>query len=103
MPIRPKNASCPVETTIIRGRLTPGRGNPCLLPAKWRGAVVAALLLTASASTASAQNYSFDARRIALGGAGGTPNPASKLVERQRRYKSVLIPVGLVKVLSNVR
>jgi hypothetical protein len=28
---------------------------------------------------------------------------ASKLVERQRRYKSVLIPVGLVKVLSNVR
>jgi hypothetical protein len=28
---------------------------------------------------------------------------ASKLVERQRRYKSILIPVGLVKVLSNVR
>ena len=28
---------------------------------------------------------------------------ASKLVERQRRYRSILIPVGLVKVLSNVR
>ena len=55
------------------------------------------------ASSASAQNYSFDARRIALGGAGGTPNVASKLVERQRRYKSILIPVGLVKVLSDVR
>ena len=53
--------------------------------------------------SASAQDYSFDARRIALGGAGGTPNVASKLVERQRRYKSILIPVGLVKVLSNVR
>ena len=61
------------------------------------------LLLTSTASSASAQNYSFDARRIALGGAGGTPNVASKLVERQRRYKSILIPVGLVKVLSNVR
>jgi len=55
------------------------------------------------ASSASAQNYSFDARRIALGGAGGTPNVASKLVERQRRYKSILIPVGLVKLLSDVR
>ena len=61
------------------------------------------LLLTSSASSASAQNYSFDARRIALGGAGGTPNVASKLVERQRRYRSILIPVGLVKLLSNVR
>jgi hypothetical protein len=60
-------------------------------------------LLTSTASSASAQNYSFDARRIALGGAGGTPNVASKLVERQRRYKSILIPVGLVKVLSDVR
>ncbi len=28
---------------------------------------------------------------------------ASKLVERQRRYKSILIPVGLVKVLSDIR
>lgn len=27
---------------------------------------------------------------------------ASKLVERQRRYKSILIPVGLVKVLSDI-
>ena len=61
------------------------------------------LLLAATASTASAQNYSFDARRIALGGAGGTPNVASKLVERQRRYRSILIPVGMIKVLSNVR
>ncbi len=70
---------------------------------RWRGAFVALLLLTSHASSASAQNYSFDARRIALGGAGGTPNVASKLVERQRRYRSILIPVGLIKVLSNVR
>ena len=56
-----------------------------------------------TASSASAQNYSFDARRIALGGAGGTPNLASKMVERQRRYRSILIPVGLVRLLSNIR
>ena len=68
-----------------------------------RSAVVAVLLVVWTASSASAQNYSFDARRIALGGAGGTPNIASKLVERQRRYRSILIPVGLVKLLSDVR
>jgi len=68
-----------------------------------RVAFLTVLLLVWTASPASAQNYSFDARRIALGGVGGTPNLASKLVERQRRYKSILIPVGLVKVLSNVR
>ena len=61
---------------------------------------VVSVVLTAAVSPAFAQNYSFDARRIALGGAGGTPNVASKLVERQRRYNSILIPIGLVKVLS---
>jgi hypothetical protein len=74
-----------------------------MLTPNWRRAFVAVLLLASTASSAFAQNYSFDARRIALGGAGGTPNVASKLVERQRRYKSILIPVGLVKVLSDVR
>ena len=68
-----------------------------------RAALIAILAFAGTASWASAQNYSFDARRIALGGAGGTPNLASKLVERQRRYKSILIPIGLVKVLSDVR
>ena len=68
-----------------------------------RVAFVAVLLLVWTASSASAQNYTFDARRVALGGVGGTPNLASKLVERQRRYKSILIPVGLVKVLTNLR
>jgi hypothetical protein len=68
----------------------------------WRAAFVG-LLFASTASSASAQNYSFDARRIALGGAGGTPNVASKIVERQRRYTSVLIPVGLIKVLSDIR
>jgi len=68
----------------------------------WRRSLAVVFLLTASASSTFAQNYSFDARRIALGGAGGTPNVASKLVERQRRYKSILIPVGLVKVLSDI-
>jgi hypothetical protein len=64
---------------------------------------LSALVVVWTAASVSAQNYTFDARRVALGGAGGTPNLASKLVERQRRYKSILIPVGLVRVLKNVR
>jgi len=68
-----------------------------------RASIVAVLLFVWTASSASAQNYSFDARRVALGGVGGTPNLASKMVERQRRYRSILIPIGLVKVLSDVR
>src|SRR6185436_17973101 len=64
--------------------------------------LVAALVTTTAVSSASAQNYSFDARRIALGGTGGTPNVASSLVERQRRYKSIVIPVGLVRVIKNI-
>ena len=69
----------------------------------WRDAFVTALLLASAATSAFAQDYSFDARRIALGGAGGTPNLAWKQVERVRRYRSTLIPVGMIKVLSNVR
>ena len=71
--------------------------------ARSRRAFVAIVVLVLTASSASAQNYSFDSRRIALGGVGGTPNLASKLVERQRRYKSIVIPLGLVKVLTNLR
>jgi len=73
------------------------------LTRRWRNVFVAVLVLITTASSTSAQNYSFDARRIALGGAGGTPNIATKLVQRQRRYRSILIPVGMIKVLSNVR
>jgi len=77
------------------------RRKPAEAALRWR-VVFAAVLLATPTSSALAQNYSFDARRIGLGGAGGTPNVASKLVEQQRRYKSVLIPVGMVKMLSNV-
>ena len=74
-----------------------------MLTCRWVTALGTVLLVTMATSPASAQDYSFDARRIALGGAGGTPNVASKLVERHRGYKSILIPVGLVKLLSDIR
>ena len=72
------------------------------LARRWSVACVALLVLTSSATSALAQNYTFDARRVALGGTGGVPNVAAKIVERQRRYKSIMIPVGLFRVLSNL-
>jgi hypothetical protein len=55
-----------------------------------------------SATPAAAQNWSFDARRIALGGAGSTESAASRLVEEQRRYRSIVVPLGLLQVLTDL-
>lgn len=63
--------------------------------------VLSVLVLAGMASPAVAQNWSFDARRIALGGVGDTENVASKLVDEQRRYGSIVIPIGMIQLLQN--
>jgi hypothetical protein len=55
-----------------------------------------------SVTPAAAQNWSFDSRRVALGGIGSTENDASRLVEEQRRYRSIVLPLGLINVLSDL-
>ena len=50
---------------------------------------------------ALAQNWSFDARTIALGGVGGSGNLATKMIDEQRDYRSIVLPFGLFQVLSN--
>lgn len=62
-------------------------------------AIVMALLL--GAAPASAQNWSFDARRIALGNAGGADNPATEMIADEVQYRAIVIPLGLFQVLSN--
>jgi hypothetical protein len=47
------------------------------------------------AGSALAQNWSFDARSIALGSVSGKDNLASRMVEEQREYRSIVIPLGL--------
>jgi len=61
----------------------------------------ASLLGAAVRSTATAQNGSFDARRIALGGIGDTGNVASQLVAEERGYGSIVLPFGLLQVLED--
>ena len=46
-----------------------------------------------------AQDWSFDARRIALGGATGGDNVATRMIEEERRYTSIVLPFGLLQVL----
>ena len=63
---------------------------------------VASLIIAAGSSTASAQNWSFDARRIALGGIGDTGNVAWRLVEEQRGYGSIVLPFGIFQVIDDM-
>src|SRR5215467_10540761 len=56
---------------------------------------VFAVLTTAAA--ASAQDWSFDARDIAMGGVGTTGNLATKMIAEQRDYTSIVLPFGLIQ------
>lgn len=47
---------------------------------------------------APAQSFSGDARRIGMGGIGYSENIATKMVEEQRPYSSVVIPLGFIQM-----
>jgi hypothetical protein len=64
--------------------------------------VAAGLFVAIMSSTAAAQNWSFDARRIALGGIGDTGNVARQLVDEQRGYGTIVVPFGLLQVLGDL-
>ena len=55
-----------------------------------------------TSAPAFAQNWSFDARRIGLGGVGSTANVALSIVDEQRKYKAIVLPFGLAQVLPNL-
>jgi hypothetical protein len=61
---------------------------------------VFAVLLTAPAATA--QDWSFDARDIAMGGVGTTGNLSTKMIDEQRDYTSIVLPFGLIQVFKDL-
>ena len=61
----------------------------------WAGLLVLPLL---AALTAPAQNFSGDARKIGMGGIGYSENIATRMVEEQRPYSSVVIPLGFIQM-----
>src|SRR5262245_19421313 len=59
------------------------------------------LVIAALPQAGSAQNLVSDARRIGLGGAGGTDNIASQLMEGQQSYRAIPIPFGIFQLINN--
>ena len=61
-------------------------------------ALVIGLLLPA---LAEAQSWSWDARKIGMGGSTTNGNLASQMIGEQRGYTSIVLPLGLSQILSN--
>jgi hypothetical protein len=51
---------------------------------------------------ALAQNWSFDARNVGMGGVGSTNNIAQTMIDEERTYKAIVLPFGLLQVLPNL-
>lgn len=59
------------------------------------------LILMLGSTRAFAQNWSGDARRIALGGVGTSDNPGTEMIDAERPYRSIAIPFGLFQILRD--
>ena len=66
-----------------------------------RAGVLAGLLAAGGATNAVAQNWSFDAREIALGGAGNGGDLAATMIEQESNYTAIVLPFGLLQVVPN--
>ena len=53
-------------------------------------------------NTASAQNWSFDARKVGLGSPGGE-NLASRMIDDEREYRAIVLPFGLIQVFRDFK
>src|SRR5947199_10794663 len=61
-----------------------------------------AIVMTAAPRDAFAQNWSFDARTIGMGGVGSTGNLAYDMIARERRYTSIVLPLGFFQVFGDL-
>jgi hypothetical protein len=60
------------------------------------------LLLLVPGSTVMAQSYSGDARRIAMGGIGHSDNLASRFIEQEQQYRSIVVPLGIIQLIRDL-
>src|SRR5215470_9516096 len=67
-----------------------------------RAGALSVLAVLTTAAGASAQDWSFDARDIAMGGVGTTGNLATKMIAEQRDYTSIVLPFGLIQVFKDM-
>jgi hypothetical protein len=59
------------------------------------------VVCTLVAGQASAQNWSFDARKVALGSPGSGENLASQMIEEESDYRAIVLPFGLFQVFHD--
>ena len=67
----------------------------------WISLCIIAVSFVVLPSRAAAQNWSFDARIIALGNVAGSGNLAHDMIPQQRPYTVIPLPFGLVQVLKD--
>jgi len=60
------------------------------------------LIFLFTCGIASAQGLNGDARKIALGGIGSVDNLATRMIEDERQYSSIVIPLGLFQLLGDL-
>ena len=58
-------------------------------------------VFVAGVNGAPAQNWSFDARKIGMGSPSGGENLASRMIEEERQYRSIVLPFGLIQVFRD--
>ncbi len=59
------------------------------------------LILLVACATVSAQGFSGDARKIGLGGIGYSENITAKMIDDERQYRSIVIPLGLFQLIAD--
>jgi hypothetical protein len=64
--------------------------------------LIALLAVLLTCAPALAQNWSFDARNVALGGIGSSSNIAFDMIDEQRPYRALVLPFGLFQILPNL-
>ena len=87
-----------MRKTDARTRNTGNHETPHLSP----GSTVCLHAALLTPAPALAQNWSFDARNVAMGGVGSTSNIAADMVDEQRPYRAIVLPFGLLQVLPNL-
>ena len=66
-----------------------------------RVAAIGLIISTFCVNAASAQNWSFDARKVGLGSPSGGENLASRMIDDEREYRTIVLPFGLLQVFRD--
>lgn len=70
---------------------------------KLRMSVFVLSVCVCAVNTASAQNWSFDARKVGLGSPTGGENLASKMIADESEYRTLVLPFGLIQVFRDFK